>query len=123
MDITLKIEKILPTYNFVSKKDGKPNTKYSFVGRTDGEYPKTVCMTVWGDDLWARLGIIVGNSYNLSFDIDSREYQDRYYTEVKCYKAVLLSGSQQAAAPTTQPATPNTTANNIAPQGAKEPPF
>lgn len=106
MDITLKIEKILPVQSFVSKKDNTTKNKYYFVGKTNGNYPDDVCMLVWGDENWQKLNIQVGKTYNLSFDARSREYNERWYTDLVCWKAINMDAQapQQAATPTPMPA-------------------
>ena len=59
-----------------------------------GQYPKKICVAVWGDKIDESL-LQIGNELNVSFDIESREYNGRWYTEVKAWK---LEGTSQARA-------------------------
>ena len=106
MDIILKIEKILPVQSFVSKKDNTTKNKYYFVGKTNGIYPDEVCMLVWGDENWQKLNIQVGKTYNLSFDARSREYNERWYTDLVCWKAINVDAPQPTPQATTPAITP-----------------
>ena len=52
---------------------------------TDGQYPKKVCVSIWGDKInenHLKNGIML----NISFDVESREYNGRWYTDVKAWK-------------------------------------
>ena len=46
--------------------------------------PEKVCITAWGKTVDYVPSI--GTEVNVSFDIESREYNGRYYTEVKAFK-------------------------------------
>ncbi len=98
MEITVKITKILEALSGVSKKTGEMWEKHSFVGATEGEFPKMVCFSVMGKDRWEKMAIKVGMKYNVSFDVESREWQGKYFTELSAWKAVCLEqGAQQPA--------------------------
>ena len=52
---------------------------------TEGQYPKKVCISIWGDKInTAQLQI--GKNLVISFDVESREYNGRWYTDVKAWK-------------------------------------
>lgn len=58
--------------------------KQEFIIETSGQYPKKVCVTAWGKTVDYVPSI--GTEVNVSFDIESREYNGKYYTEVKAFK-------------------------------------
>jgi hypothetical protein len=65
--------------------------KQEFIIETSGQYQKKVCVTAWG-----RLVDYVpsiGTEVNVSFDIESREYNSRWYTEVKAFKIETVGKS------------------------------
>jgi hypothetical protein len=72
-------------------------SKRDFILETVGEYPKKVCLTIWGDKLPKNL-YEVGNAITASIDVESREYNSRWYTDVKCYK-IELDESKVTQAP------------------------
>jgi len=63
--------------------------KQEFIIETSGQYPKKVCVTAWG-----RLVDVVtniGSTVEVSFNLESREYNGRWYTEVKAFEINTLS--------------------------------
>lgn len=62
-----------------------PWRKQDFILETEGNYPKQVCITQWGDDI-DKFGIGAGDQLTVHIDIQSREYQGRWYTDVKAWK-------------------------------------
>ena len=103
MEITGKVIKILSTQKFVSKKNGKEYVKGSFVVETNGQYPKHVVFSVMGEDKMAKMALVVGGSYNISFDVDAREYQGRWYNDISAWRAVRVDG-QNGGVVTSPPA-------------------
>ena len=71
--------------------------KQEFIIETSGQYPKKVCITAWGKTVDYVPSI--GTEVNVSFDIESREYNGRYYTEVKAFKIESVAGKQSQSKP------------------------
>ena len=67
-------------------KAGREWKKKEWVLETFGQYPRKVKFHVFGDKA-DTMGLEVGNSYTLSVDLESREFNDRWYTDVSCYAA------------------------------------
>ena len=114
MEISVKIIKILDAQSFNSK-NGETTIKNTFIGETQGQYHKNIAFSVLGEDKFKQMGVVVGGQYNVSFDVESREWQNKWFTECKAWKAVRVDGVQQPAAqPANQPATaaPAPTENN-----------
>jgi Domain of unknown function (DUF3127) len=83
MDISGKIIQLLP----VQTGQGKNGTwkKQDFILETGDTYPKKVCIAVWGDKI--DMGSFKpGDTVDVSFDVESREYNGRWYTDVKAWK-------------------------------------
>lgn len=59
--------------------------KRDYVLETTGQYPKKVCLTVWGDKI-DQFGMQVGDEVTAGIEIESREYNGRWYTDVKAWK-------------------------------------
>lgn len=83
MEFTAKLIQVLPPQTGQGKNG--PWKKQDIVLETDGQYPKKICVSTWGDKFdvnkWAP-GIML----TVSFDIESREYNGRWYTDVKAWK-------------------------------------
>lgn len=88
MQITAKLIQVLPLQSGVGK-NGEWK-KQDVIIETDGQYPKKICVSIWGDK--ANESILqVGNILDISFDVESREYNGRWYTDVKAWKVDLAT--------------------------------
>ena len=96
MDITVKIVKILPPQSGVSKRTGEMWKKFFFVGETTGQYQKKVAFSMFGEDRWKQAGVVEGCLYCVSFDPESREYNEKWFTELNAWKIVAMNGQQNA---------------------------
>ena len=101
LEIKGTVFKILPMQTG-QKNAGGIWQKQDFVIETGGKYPQKVCFTTWGDktDEVSKLG--EGQGVTVSFEPSSREYHERWYTELKAWKIVTDTATQ----PATQPAAP-----------------
>ena len=67
--------------------------KQEFILETPGQYPKKVCLSLWGEKV-DEIKISVGDKITASVNIESREYNNRWYTEVRAWKIQKESGSK-----------------------------
>lgn len=106
---------ILPLQSGTSKA-GNQWQKQDFILETGGQYPRKVCVCLFGDNV-EKFPLQVGQSVTASVDIESREFNGRWYTDVRAWNVVY--NAQQGAtaqaptasaptAPTAQPAAPAT---------------
>lgn len=94
MEIQVKIVNVLPVQTFTSSKTGNSYSKYTFIGETAGQYPKKIAFTVMGEDKFNGMGIVVDGTYTVSFDVESREWNGKWFTEASAWKAVRIDGAQ-----------------------------
>lgn len=88
MQLTAKLIQVLPLQTGTSK-NGEWK-KQDIVVETDGQYPKKVCISIWGDK--ANESVLqIGNILDISFDIESREYNGRWYTDVRAWKVDIAA--------------------------------
>jgi hypothetical protein len=59
--------------------------KQSFIVEMPGQYPKSVCVTAWGDKIDLN-DFPPGTPVTVGIDVESREYQGKWYTDVKAWK-------------------------------------
>jgi hypothetical protein len=78
-----------------TSKNGNTWKKQEFVLETKDQYPKKVCFTVWGEKI-DQFALQPGEEVTLSFDLESREYNGRWYTEVKAWG--IRKGRQETPA-------------------------
>ena len=90
MEIEGKISEVLP------EKTGQSANgswrKQEYVLETEGQYPKKICFMAWGDRI-DQFKIKHGEHLVVSVDLESREYNGRWYTDVKSWK-ISRSGSE-----------------------------
>ncbi len=68
-------------------KAGKEWRKQSFVVETSGDYAKTVCFSLFGDDKIEMLGkYVVGRHVEVLFNVSSREFNGKYYHNLDCWQ-------------------------------------
>ena len=65
----------------------------SFVIETQEQYPKHLCFEVFGADRIAQFNIKGGATITVQFDIDARQYQDRWFNSIKAWN-VIRPGQQ-----------------------------
>ena len=70
-----------------------PWRKQEFIVETEGMYPRKVCIAVWGDKI-DQFALKVGEKVTASVNIESREFNGRWYTDVKAWKLDKVSESQ-----------------------------
>ena len=59
--------------------------KQAFILKTPGDYPKEICIIQWGDSI-DKFAVQSGETITTYIDIQSREYNGRWYTDVKAWK-------------------------------------
>lgn len=59
--------------------------KQEFILDVPGEYPRKVCIVMWGDTI-DRFALKPGENITAHIDLASREYNGRWYTDVKAWK-------------------------------------
>ena len=63
----------------------------------EGNFPTQLCMNVWGDDKVKELDKYqVGDKVKISFNLSSREYNGRWYTDVRAWR-IEPAGQAQTA--------------------------
>ncbi len=85
MEITGKIILALPEMTGTSKA-GNAWKKREYVLETQEQYPKKVHFDFFGERA-DQYPLSVGDTIKLSFDIESREYNGRWFTSIRGWKA------------------------------------
>ena len=98
MEITGKLIQKLPVQSGVSSQ-GNNWSKAEFVIETVEQYPKKVCANLWGDRAKALDQFQLGSLITVSFDLESREYNGRWYTDVKAWRVDAATPAAAAGVP------------------------
>ena len=91
MQLTAKLIEVLP----VQTGEGRNGTwkKNTIIVETiDDRYPRKICVAIWGDKM-KESDMKIGNVLDISFDIESREFNGKWYTDVKAWKVELANSS------------------------------
>lgn len=108
MQLTAKLIHILPLQTGTGR-NGEWK-KQDIIVETDGQYPKKICISIWGDKINPGQ-LAVGNTLRIDFDIESREYNSRWYTDVKAWRIEVVgaggSGPEEIPPPDFEPVTNN----------------
>jgi len=110
LEITGTLKQILDPESGTSKA-GKEWNKTDFVIETADQYPKLVCFTLFGDKTDLISNIKLGDEVDVSFNLESREYNGKYFHNVNAWKVILKTSGVE-----------NNTQANIPPEFQEEPP-
>lgn len=94
MEMTGVVIAILPERSGTSQR-GEWKSQ-SFVIETQEQYPKHLCFEVFGADRITQFNIKGGEIITVQFDIDARQYQDRWFNSIKAWN-VIRPGQQAPA--------------------------
>lgn len=85
MEISGKLIQKLPLQSGVGKT-GTSWQKQEFVIETIETYPKKICANLWGDKTDALNALNIGDQVIMTFNLESREFNGKWYTDVKAWK-------------------------------------
>lgn len=92
MEVTGKIIVALPEESGVAKASGKQWKKRNYVLETMDNYPTKIAFEFFGERA-DQYPLAVGDVVKLSFDIDSHEYNGRWFTSIRGWKAEKENGT------------------------------
>ncbi len=85
LELVGTLEVKLPVQSGTSARG--PWKKQDFIISTQETYPRKVCINVWGEDKVTELDAIhEGTLLKISVNIESREFNGRWYTDVRAWK-------------------------------------
>lgn len=104
MEIEGKVIAVLPEQGGVSPRTGNAWKSQEYVIETHDQYPRKCCFRVFGADRISNMNIQVGEELRVSFDVDAREYQGRWYNTLSAWRVDRVDpAAAQAGAMGAQP--------------------
>jgi hypothetical protein len=98
MEIIGKFVKSLPEQNGESQRG--PWVRGGFVIETEEQFPKQVCFSLWGEDKVAVVRTMnAGTQIKVYFSPESREFNERWYTDLRCFRIDTFNPVTASAAP------------------------
>lgn len=83
MQLSAKLLQVLPLQSGTGR-NGEWK-KQDIIVETQDQYPKKICVSLWGNK-FDSVPLTEGDMYTIDFDVESREYNGRWYTDVKAWK-------------------------------------
>ncbi|MBR4161241.1 MAG: DUF3127 domain-containing protein [Bacteroidaceae bacterium] len=97
MEIIGKIIQVMPERSGTSARTGSEWRMGSYLLETTTDrFPRKMLFEVFGSDKIQQFNIQVGEMLRVSFDIDAREYQGRWYNSIRAWNVDRNLGDPMA---------------------------
>jgi hypothetical protein len=89
LELSGKVIQILPEQSGT----GKNGTwlKQDFIIETEEQFPRKICFSAWGDKVSAVKALKAGMNIKVFFNVESREFNGRWYTDLRMWKMETAS--------------------------------
>jgi hypothetical protein len=84
MELTGKLVQVLPLQSGTSTKGEWK--RQSIIIETEEQYPRKVCIVLWTEQIANIANIAPGELITASINIESREFEGRWYTDVRAWR-------------------------------------
>ncbi|MBQ6746940.1 MAG: DUF3127 domain-containing protein [Bacteroidaceae bacterium] len=102
MEFSGRVIAILPARTGVSKSTGNEWKVQSYVVENHDQYPRRMCFEVFGGDKIDQFNIQMGEEINVSFDIDARQWQDKWFNTIRAWKVERVQEGAAEGQPTAE---------------------
>ncbi|MDR3184234.1 MAG: DUF3127 domain-containing protein [Prevotellaceae bacterium] len=117
LELIGKLIKVLPVQSGTSARGVW--SKQDFIIETQEQYPKKVCVAAWGERVNELSAMAESDMLKVSFSVESREFNERWYTDVRAWRIE----KQQAGAPAASAAAPVSAPGAVPPPPPADDPF
>lgn len=124
LELVAKLIKKLPVQSGTSARGQW--SKQEFIVETQETYPKSICMNVWGAEKVEELSRYKeGELYKFHINIESREFNQRWYTDVRAWRIESMETQAQSVAPSYPPSSISMISDSdlLIPEGEDDLPF
>lgn len=90
MRLSGKVIKLLPI--ITGQGENGDWKRQEVIVETRDRFPKKVCVSIWGS-LIGSASLQIGQSVEMFLDIESREYNEKWYTNTKAYRIDIVADS------------------------------
>jgi hypothetical protein len=73
-------------------------SKQDFIIETEEQYPRKVCFSAWGEKVAMIKSLKTGALVKVSFNVDSREFNGKWYTDLRLWKIETAESAGNAVA-------------------------
>lgn len=93
MELTGKILAVMEARSGSSSRTGNSWMVQEYVIEVPGQFPQKCMFTIFGEDRIKQFNIQNGEDVTIQFDIDAREYNGRWYNDVRVYNVIRCQQS------------------------------
>ena len=101
MELTGRIIAVMEAKSGTAARTGNPYMIQEYVIEVPGQYPRRCLFSVFGEDRIKQLNIQNGEDLTIQFDIDAREYNGRWYNDIRAYN--VIRGQLPISVPVAEP--------------------
>ena len=83
-------------------KTGNSWQKQEFVVETLEQFPRKICANLWGEKTAVLETLNIDDKVIMSFDLESREFNGKWYTDVKAWKVEPVAANPQTPQTTSE---------------------
>ena len=120
MDLTGKVIAIMQARSGVSTRTGNPWMTQEYLIEVPGQYPRKMLFNIFGEERIKQFNIQAGEEITVQFDIDAREFNGRWFNDIRAYN--IIRGQVAQSVPAATPFAPQQPMA-AAPQDAAASPF
>lgn len=106
MELEGKVIAVLEPRSGIAKSSGNPWKTQEYVIETNEQYPHRLVFNVFGEDKINEYSIKMGETIKVSFDINCREYNGRWYNDIRAWKVERPTVGEQQVGGIPQSASP-----------------
>lgn len=86
MELAGKVIAVLEARSGLAKTTGNPWMIQDYVIETHEQFPRRMAFNVFGEEKIKQFNIQLGEEINVFFDINAREYQGRWYNDIRAWR-------------------------------------
>ncbi|MBO7103671.1 MAG: DUF3127 domain-containing protein [Bacteroidaceae bacterium] len=86
MELAGRVIAVLEARSGLAKTTGNPWMTQEYVIETHEQFPRRMVFNVFGEEKIKQLNIQLGEEINVFFDINAREYQGRWYNDIRAWR-------------------------------------
>ena len=101
MDLTGKVIAILEARSGQSQRTGNSWMIQEYVIEVPGNFPRKMMFNIFGEERIKQFNIQAGEEITVQFDIDAREFNGRWYNDIRAYNIIRGQVAQSVPAATT----------------------
>lgn len=94
--VTGKVLDVLPEQSGTSATTGNEWKLQTFILELqDGQYTRKLAVEIFGEQRIKDNFMVIGGTYEVNFDLESRENNGRWYTSARAWKTTRLDAQEQ----------------------------